>query len=157
MAMVVLENVCGKCLAWESDIWFASLDLQKTSDRIDHDSLFQEEFQTRTFQVLRRLYTGQSGIIRGSNFVFDIARGVKQGDVLSPMLFNSGLEHAMRNWKQSWKSHGLRVGADDRVTNIRYADDFLLFAKSWKELVEMVGITGCGTQPRGFATEYLET
>ena len=36
---------------------------------------------------------------------------MKQADVLSPMLFNSGLEHAMRNWKQSLKSHGLHVGA----------------------------------------------
>ena len=63
---------------------------------------------------------------------------MKQGDVLSPMLFNSGLEHAMRNWKQSLKSHGLHVGAVDRLTNIRYADDLLLFAKSWKELVEML-------------------
>ena len=53
-AMVVLENVCGKCLAWESDIWFASLDLQKAFDRIEHDSCFKQckhkEFQTRTFK-----------------------------------------------------------------------------------------------------------
>ena len=125
-AMVVLENVCGKCLAWESDIWFASLDLQKAFDRIEHDFLFQA-LQTQGvpdtyLQVLRRLYTGQSGIVHGSNCVFDITRGVKQGDVLSPMLFNSGLEHAMRNWKQSLKSHGLHVGAVDRLKNIRYAD-----------------------------------
>ena len=141
-AMVVLENVCGKCLAWESDIWFASLDPQKAFDRIEHDSLFQavqaQGVPDTYLQVLRRLYTGQSGIVHGSNCVFDITRGVKQGDVLSPMLFNSGLEHAMRNWKQSLKSHGLHVGAVDRLTNIRYADDLLLFAKSWKELVEIM-------------------
>jgi len=60
-AMVVLENVCGKCLAWESDIWFASLDLQKAFDRIEHDSLFQalqaQGVPDTYLQVLRRLYT----------------------------------------------------------------------------------------------------
>ena len=169
-AMVVLENVCGKCLAWESDIWFASLDLQKAFDRIEHDSLFQalqaQGVPDTYLQVLRRLYTGQSGIVRGSNCVFDITRGVKQGDVLSPMLFNSGLEHAMRNWKQSLKSHGLHVGAVDRLTNIRYADDLLLFAKSWKELVEMlellvvelnrVGLQLNTSKTKLFTTSYLQ-
>ena len=116
--------------------------------------------------MLRRLYTGQSGIVRGSNCVFDITRGVKQGDVLSPMLFNSGLEHAMRNWKQSLKSHGLHVGAVDRLTNIRYADDLLLFAKSWKELVEMlellvvelnrVGLQLNTSKTKLFTTSYLQ-
>jgi hypothetical protein len=169
-AMVVLENVCGKCLAWESDIWFASLDLQKAFDRIEHDSLFQalqaQGVPDTYLQVLRRLYAGQSGIVRGSNCVFDITRGVKQGDVLSPMLFNSGLEPAMRNWKQSLKSHGLHVGAVDRLTNIRYADDLLLFAKSWKELVEMlellvvelnrVGLQLNTSKTKLFTTSYLQ-
>eukprot|EP00438_Fugacium_kawagutii_P018256 Skav220448 [mRNA] locus=scaffold254:156771:157196:+ [translate_table: standard] len=138
--MVVLENVCGKALAWESDIWFASVDFQKAFDRIEPESLFQalqaQGVPDTYLRVLRRLYADQSGTIRGSNLVFDITRGVKQGDVLSPMLFNSGLEHAMRKWKQSLQSHGLHVGAVDKLTKIRYADDLLLFAKSWRELVE---------------------
>ena len=98
-AMVVLKNVCGKCLAWGSDIWFASLDQQKAFDRIEHDSLFQALQAQRVpdtyLQVLRRLYTGQSGIVHGNNCVFDITRGVKQGDVLSPKLCCSILDWNM--------------------------------------------------------------
>ena len=85
-------------------MWFASLDLQKAFDRIENDSLFpalQALGVPDTYlQVLRRLYANQSGNDGGNRFVFNIPRGVKQGDVLSPMLFNFGLEHAMRNWKQ---------------------------------------------------------
>ena len=76
---------------------------RKLSTAIEHDSLVQalqaQGVPDTYLQVLRRLYAGQSGIVRGSNCVFDITRGVKQGDVLGTMLFNSGLEHAMRNWK----------------------------------------------------------
>ena len=81
-AMVVLENVCGKCLAWESEVWFASLDLQKAFDRIEHDSLFQalraQGVPNMYLQLLRRLYTDQSGNVRGSTVAFNITRGVKQ-------------------------------------------------------------------------------
>ena len=97
--MVVLENVCGKFWAWDSEMWFASLDLQKAFDRIEHDSLFQalqaQGVPDTYLQVLRRLYTGQSGIVHGNNCVIDITRGVKQGDVLSPKLCCSILDWNM--------------------------------------------------------------
>ena len=107
--MVVLENVCGKSLAWESEMWFASLDLHKAFDHIEHDSLFQalqaQGVPDTYLQVLRRrLHANQSGNVGGCRFVFKITHGVKQGDVLSPMLFNCGMEQAMRNCKQSLKS-----------------------------------------------------
>ena len=68
--MVVLENVCGKSLAWESEMWFASLDLQKTFDRIEHESLFQalqaQGIPDTYLQVFRRrLYANQSGNVGG--------------------------------------------------------------------------------------------
>ena len=49
--------------------------------------------------------------------------GVRQGDVISPILFNAGLEHAMRKWKAKLVHHG----HGSRLTNIRYADDLLFF------------------------------
>ena len=57
---------------------------------------------------------------------------------MSPALFKAGLEHAFRQWKQRLMEHGLDVGAVERLTNIRYVDDIMIYAKSWQELVHMI-------------------
>ena len=61
------------------------------------------------------------------------------GDVLNPARFNAGLKLALVQWKCKLSQHGLHVGGTARLTNIRYADDILLFAKSLEELVFMMG------------------
>ena len=58
--------------------------------------------------------------------------------MLSPALFNAGLELALARWKCNLSSHGLHVGGTERLTNIQYADDILLYAKSLEELVFMM-------------------
>ena len=69
---------------------------------------------------------------------FHIGRGVKQGDVISPLLFNAGLEHAIREWKACLYDKGIHIGAPANLTSIRYADDLMLYAKTWQELVHML-------------------
>ena len=71
---------------------------------------------------------------------FSIQRGVRQGDVLSPLLFNAVLEDVIRKWKLKLTNEGLRLGQDTRLTNLRYADDLMIFATSREELVSMVGM-----------------
>ena len=76
---------------------------------------------------------------------------VKQGDVISPILFNAGLQHAMRKWKAKLFHHGVQLGHGNRLTNIRYADDLMLFATSSKDLIYMLEtlipeLAACGLQ-----------
>ena len=74
--------------------------------------------------------------ISGKNF--SIERGVKQGDVISPLFFNAGLEHALRKWKFRVRQCGWDVGTNECLTNVRYADDLIIHAKSEAELVLML-------------------
>ena len=139
-AFAVFENVCSKSMEWSVPIWFASLDLRKAFDRIEYNALFDalkmQGVPHAYLKLIASLYHDQVGLVQGKQF--QIKRGVKQGDVLSPLLFNAGLEHAMRKWKLRVQHCGLYCGGDELLTNVRYADDLMLYARSYSDLATMV-------------------
>ena len=95
-------------------------------------ALRDQEVPEAYIQLLSALYEKQQGCVDGSR-KFPIERGVKQGDVLSSMLFNAVLESAFRVWKTKLHTHGFLLhDGNERLTNVRYADDVMLFAKSEK-------------------------
>ena len=70
---------------------------------------------------------------------FKIQRGVKQGDVLSAIIFNCVLDIAFGNWELQLNGEGIFIGdLRKRLSNTRYADDVLLYAKSLEELQTMI-------------------
>ena len=65
-------------------------------------------------------------------------RGVKQGDTISSILFNCVLDIAFEELRLSLHEEGLFIAHGlPRLTNTRYADDILLYAKSLNELISM--------------------
>ena len=71
--------------------------------------------------------------------LFAIHRGVKQGDVISSIILNATIEFVFQRWKTRLHSHGWLLDSRYlRLTNIRYADDMMIFAKSASELREML-------------------
>ena len=105
---VILENMIGKTDEWNVPLWMISLDLRKAFDRIQFGPLFdalrEQEVPEAYVQLLSALYKDQKGCVSGS-YLFPILRGVKQGDVLSSMLFNAGLESAFRVWQSKLRNH----------------------------------------------------
>ena len=80
----------------------------------------------------------QTGSVNDSR-QFNILRGVKQGDILSAILFHCILDIAFEDWKTQLHEEGILISAQsERLTNTRYADDVLLYAKSLPELERMV-------------------
>ena len=95
-------------------LWFANLDLTKAFDRVKYGPLFEallEQGVPKPYCALSwKLYQNQSGKLQQGHG-FSIQRGVRQGDVISPILFNAVMESAMRKWKRKLlASHGLVIG-----------------------------------------------
>ena len=78
--------------------------------------------------LLRNLYAGQEATVRtghGTTEWFQIGKGVRQGCLLSPCLFNLYAEYIMRNAGLEEAQAGIRI-ARRNINNLRYADDTLM-------------------------------
>ena len=86
--------------------------------------------------LLRNLYAGQEATVRtghGTTDWFQIQKGVGQGCMLSPCLFNLYAEYIMQNAVLDEALAGIKI-AGRNINNIRYADDTTLMAESEEEL-----------------------
>ena len=82
--------------------------------------------------LLRNLYAGQGAIVRtkhGTTDWFQIGKGVLQGCILSPCLFNLYAEYIVRNARLDEAQAGIKI-ARRNINNLRYADDTTLMAES---------------------------
>ena len=89
--------------------------------------------------LLRNLYAGQEATVRtghGTTDWFQIRKGVRQGYILSPCLFNLYAEYIMRNAGLDEAQAGVKI-AGRNISNLRYADDTTLMAES-KELKSLL-------------------
>ena len=85
---------------------------------------------------LRNLYAGQQAIVRtghGTTDWFQIGKGVRQGCILSPCLFNFYTEYIMRNSKLDEAQVGIKISRRN-INNLRYTYDTTLMAQSDEEL-----------------------
>ena len=86
--------------------------------------------------LLRNLYAGQEATVRtghGTSDWLQIAKGVHQGCILSPYLFNLYAEYIMRNAGLVEAEAGIKI-ARRNINNLRYVDDTTLVAESEEEL-----------------------
>ena len=90
--------------------------------------------------LLRNLYAGQEATVRaghGTTDWFQIRKGVRQGCILSPCLFNFYAEYIMRNAGLEETQAGIKV-AGRSINNFRYANDTTLMAESEEELKSLL-------------------
>ena len=90
--------------------------------------------------LLRNLYMGQEATVRtgyGTTDWFKIGKGIRQGCILSPCLFNLYAEYIMRKAGLGESQAGIKI-ARRNINNLRYADDTTLMAESEEELRNLV-------------------
>ena len=90
--------------------------------------------------LLRNLHAGQEATVRTGHGIIDwfqIGKGVRQGCILSPCLFNLYAEYIMRNLWLDEAQPGIMI-AGRNINNLRYADDTTLMAESEEELMSLL-------------------
>ena len=90
--------------------------------------------------LLRNMYAGQEATVKtvhGTTDWFQIGKGVRQGCILSPCLFNFYAECIMRNAGLEEAQAGIKI-AGRNINNLRYADDTTLMAESEEELKSLL-------------------
>ena len=90
--------------------------------------------------LLRNLYAGQEATVRtghGTTDGFQIGKGVRQGCILSPYLFNLYAEYLMRNAGLDEAQAGIKI-VRRNINNLRYSDDTTIMAESEEELKSLL-------------------
>ena len=109
--------------------------MPKAFDCVDHNKLWkilqEMGIPDRLTYLLRNLCVGQKATVRtghGTTDLFQIGKGVCQGSLLSPCLFNFYAEYLMRNTGLDEAQAGIKI-ARRNINNLRYADNTTLWQK----------------------------
>ena len=136
--------IIKKARIFQKNIYFSFIDYAKASDCVDHNKLWkilkEMGIPEHLTCLLRNLYAGQEATVRtghGTTDWFQIVRGVHQGCMLSPCLFNLYAGHIIRNAGLEEAQAGNKI-AGRNINTLRYADDTTLMAESEEELKSLL-------------------
>ena len=124
------------------NIYFCFTDYAKAFDCVDLNKLWEILIEMgipdHLTCLLKNLYAGQEATVRtghGTTDWFQIGKGIRQGCILSPYLFNLHAEYIKRNTGLDEAQAGIKI-VGRNISNLRYADDATLMAESDEELDE---------------------
>ena len=133
-------QIIDQAREFQKKIYFCFIDYAKAFDYSDHNKLWkilrETEISDHLTCLLRNLYAGQEANVRtghGTTHWFQIGKGVCQGCILSPCLFNLYAEYIMQNVGLDEAQARIKI-AGRNINNFRYADDPTLMAESEEEL-----------------------
>ena len=136
--------IMEKARELQKNIYFCFLDYAKVFDCVDQNKLWkilkEMGIPDHLTCLLRNLCAGQEATVRtghGTTDSFQIGKGVCQGYILSPCLFNLYAEYIMRNAGLEEAQTGIKI-AGRNINNLRYADDTTIMAESEEELKSLL-------------------
>ena len=137
-----IANICWimeKAREFQKNIYFCFIDYAKAFDCMDHNKLCkilkEMGIPDHLTCLLRNLYSSQEATVRtghGTTDWFQIGKGVCQGFILSPYLFNFYAEYIMRNTGLEEAQAGIKIAGRNN-NSLRYADNTTLMAESEEE------------------------
>ena len=155
--------IIKKAREFQKNISFCFIDYAKAFDCVDHNKLWEilkeMEIPDHLTCLLRNLYAGQEATVRtghGTTDCFQIGKGVRQGCILSPCLFNLYAEYIMRNAGLDEAQAGIKI-AGRNINNLIYADDTTLMAESEEELKSLLMKVKEGSEKVGLKLNIQKT
>ena len=146
--LFTMTMIADKCKEFNIPLWVAAIDFSKAFDSIHHGSIFkalkEQGVPLAYVEVMARLYKEQHASVQGEcrSRAFPISKGTKQGDPISPLIFNAVLEMVMRKVKDKWKirkyGFDMMPSVEERLTNLRFADDILLIGRTLPQIKQML-------------------
>ena len=137
-------SIIKKAREFQKNIHFCFIDYAKAFDCVDSNKLWtilqEMGIPDHLTFLLRNLYSGQEVKVRighGTTDQFQIGKGVRQGCILPPCLFNIYAEYIMRNIGLDEAQAGIKI-AGRNINNLRYEDVTTLIAESKEELKSLL-------------------
>ena len=137
----VITQLVQKSNEYEIPMCFIFVDYEKAFDSVEHcgiiNAIKEHQINSVYIETLINIYNSGTSIIRldKESNKFPIQKGVRQGDTLSPKLFNAGLEQVFRMLK--WDNKGIRINGE-KLNHLRFADDIVLISNNGEEVEEML-------------------
>ena len=136
--------IIKKAREFQKNIYFCFIDYANAFDSVDHNKLCkilkEMGIPDHLTCLLRNLYAGQEATVRtghGTIDWFQIQKGVRQGCILSPCLFNFYAEYVMKNAGLDEAQAGIKISSRN-INDLRYADDTTLMAECEEELKNLL-------------------
>ena len=159
-AIFTLSMLAERCIEMQKDLYLCFIDYSKAFDKVRHEKLFNIlehlDIDGKDLRVIRNLYWDQSAAVRIGGELSEytlIKRGVRQGCVMSPDLFNIYSEMILRNLENY---PGVKINGVN-INNIRYADDTVLIADSEENLQRLLDITIEKSEEMGLTLNVKKT
>ena len=134
----------AKAREFHKNIYFCIIDYTKAFDCVNHSKLWailkKTEIPDCLTCLLRNLYAGQEATVKTRHGItnwFQTGKGVHQGYILSPCLFNFYAEYIMRNAGLNEAQDGIKI-AGRNINNLRYADDTTLMEENKEEIKSLL-------------------
>ena len=138
-----LKMLIEKYREFNRPLYMTFIDYRKAFDSVNHNRLwkimYDMGFSTHLIRLIKNLYETQKACVRtthGCSESFTVTKGVRQGCILSPALFNIYTELIMRKALNDFNGNVkvVRQNGTTNISNLRYADDVVLLAESLEEL-----------------------
>jgi hypothetical protein len=138
-ALFSLQVLIQRCRDMNKDVYICFIDYAKAFDNVKHEKIIEVLHKIgvdyRDIRTIASLYWGQTAKVKvGSTLTnkIEIKKGVRQGCILSPILFNIYSEEVFKTALEE-STEGIKINGEI-INNIRYADDTVILASSMEEL-----------------------